>query len=533
MRKTLQNSILCLVTLLLPAGCHEDEWPAADNGNGSGDAGSYVTLRIGLAPKGRSAGPANGENGDGEEQGINNENNVYDLTMFVYTSASDRGANDDAGIPVQTAYYLKDIDFRPAAGGSEPFVYRSPVLRVGTLLEEKSRVIVACNMGDLTHLRTLGEIRDYAVAHPWAEGAGIAGFDRFTMASEDEAALTLRDGMGNRLGYDEDKPVEIDLNVERTAARIDFCANDGAADDDHLFRYAVRATPDAAATGEFHLTHVRLVNVMQQPSRLLKATADDPVAGVITYYGRETVDAEGHADNYVVEPTTPLKTEQNRADAGLLDSWFGATAAAGETKPGFFATDYAVAGKKLRTTNEDGRAVKSYIVGYARENTLPADAVCAEYVTGLALRGTYRPLTVYSACDADGNLTQNTAFAEGMTFWRCLKVTETPVEADALYFSNEAAAEAYRKAHPESIWHITKYDGGVCYYNVWIRHANDDAPLDGPMEYGIVRNNIYRVSISTLTGPGTPQPDPRGPNGIHSVIYVKKWLLRQEQELVM
>ena len=43
------------------------------------------------------------------------------------------------------------------------------------------------------------------------------------------------------------------------------------------------------------------------------------------------------------------------------------------------------------------------------------------------------------------------------------------------------------------------------------------------MEFGIVRNNIYRVQVSKISGPGTVKPDPRNPEYLKAIIYVRKW----------
>ena len=49
---------------------------------------------------------------------------------------------------------------------------------------------------------------------------------------------------------------------------------------------------------------------------------------------------------------------------------------------------------------------------------------------------------------------------------------------------------------------------GWCYYIYWIRHADDKGPGNiGPMEYAIVRNNIYQLYINSISSLGTDEPD--------------------------
>ncbi len=520
-----------LVTWLAVTACQGEELPVCDDDRTliTGDAQTYITLSLSLQRNARSSGPTGGEDGDGAERGINKENDIHNLTLFLYDS--EEGANDAEKTPVSFACYLSDVRFSPKP--DEDVTYTTLPIPVNASVNGRTKVIVACNMGDLTLLHTLGEIRDYAVARAWQSGAAIREYDHFTMASADEATVRWRGSDGRLLGQTPDLPIEVTLDVERTAARIDFCANPERQDGSEPFCYEVK--PYIGSTGIdgcFYLTHVRPVNVMQSPSRLLKATASVPLAGaVLNYYGRETLSAgTGLAENYVMEPTTWQKTGQNRTNAALLASWFGATAVANSRSADYFTETYATAGRTLRETEETGGTkVKSYIVGYAHENTMPEQLSVAEFVTGLALRGEYVPQTVYS--DAVG--TVDAGYRRGQTFWRYLPMRQEALGKDARYFSSAEAAEAYRAAHPAEVAQITQYDSGRCYYYIWIRHAGNDRPDICPMEYGIVRNNIYRVGINSLIGPGASVPDPRGPNVIRSIIYVKKWNVRQENDIYM
>ena len=69
------------------------------------------------------------------------------------------------------------------------------------------------------------------------------------------------------------------------------------------------------------------------------------------------------------------------------------------------------------------------------------------------------------------------------------------------------------------------YDQGRCYYVYWIRHADDnDINAISPMEYAIVRNNIYQLKINSISGLGTPEPDSNVKEvefDIH--VWVKLW----------
>lgn len=74
------------------------------------------------------------------------------------------------------------------------------------------------------------------------------------------------------------------------------------------------------------------------------------------------------------------------------------------------------------------------------------------------------------------------------------------------------------------------YDAGVCYYPYWIRHANNNKPaVMGVMEFAIVRNNIYDLTVKGMNSwgfSGTDIPDPKDPDEdgtarINVELYVK------------
>ncbi|WP_289005336.1 Mfa1 family fimbria major subunit [uncultured Parabacteroides sp.] len=96
---------------------------------------------------------------------------------------------------------------------------------------------------------------------------------------------------------------------------------------------------------------------------------------------------------------------------------------------------------------------------------------------------------------------------------------------------------------------IHYYKDGTCYYKYWIRHANNglnppDNPNLGIMEYGIVRNNLYKLDVTAIKKLGDPLPftpgvdDPKNPNEddktqyyITVMVYVKDWVIRDNGQI--
>ena len=57
------------------------------------------------------------------------------------------------------------------------------------------------------------------------------------------------------------------------------------------------------------------------------------------------------------------------------------------------------------------------------------------------------------------------------------------------------------------------------------------------MEFGIVRNNIYRLAIDGMGEIGSPDPEPEDPKDLDEFlrirIEVKKWAQRTHQQIIM
>lgn len=86
---------------------------------------------------------------------------------------------------------------------------------------------------------------------------------------------------------------------------------------------------------------------------------------------------------------------------------------------------------------------------------------------------------------------------------------------------------------------FVKSENYSCYYNYWIKHHDDKNDTEnGVMEFSIVRNNIYRISVTNIMGLGSGDPfiDPGQPNEfkaeLDANIDVFPWAIRnQDAEL--
>ncbi|WP_455629464.1 Mfa1 family fimbria major subunit, partial [Parabacteroides sp.] len=83
----------------------------------------------------------------------------------------------------------------------------------------------------------------------------------------------------------------------------------------------------------------------------------------------------------------------------------------------------------------------------------------------------------------------------------------------------------------------------LCYYQYWIRHANNGDPNKmGIMEFCIVRNNVYQLAVTRIDGLGMPNPfdstespDEGTEEGLYLKVnlYVKNWVVRKNNDIIL
>lgn len=550
LRKTIYL-LLSLPLLLGAAACSNDDPVAPGEAPEDDDTKSY--LEIAVIPGGQQLGsravtPAGGEDGDGFDDGLKNENNIYNLSIFVYEDINGDGIDGDYPF-VWRRYVFTD----PPQGSNITSIYRvkiplekedieklSPKNKVGTM-----RAIVIANAGDIlteNHSSTKKLRTSLEYPKAWHPGYTVATSDYFLMSS---AFNRPSDGIINQDNNADVNFYDCTVNLERVAARIDLNVSKTdniktGTDGKKYLQYTVKGE-----TGNtLKLMNAIPVNLMQQKSYLIKQVSPDADEGN-NYFDSETWLTAGDETtedniptNYVLTPQFSLKFA---ADATLLKEWFGDTRAsylrdeANRNKlPLLSPLDDATIG----TCDADG----NIILTYANENTQPCalqvtDEVnkryASDYLTGLLLRAQYHPATVYTTGDLKGFKD----YQDGADLWMFRLVGDNVSEKATLYFSNGGALEAYVNNLPggkedNRRYETAYYKGGICYYTVWIKHANIDDDSNIPMKYGIVRNNIYRLSFE-FNGIGLPTPDITEPRHITTRVYVKKWNFWSHPEIIM
>lgn len=589
--------MLLVAVALFTGGCADDHglWQEETPDKDASEAGVWMSLQIGFPPQTRAADPSPtpGQWGDGTEPGVWNEYYIEDLNIYFFTEDADKAGLDSSGsVGLHAHKYIGKSDLTGPDGApgtdDDPIKYVDHVYTYNYEIigDDKPKTgdfaVVIANYGeDMGNIYTLGQLKDKTAKNSWRNGDKVNENTWFLMSNAFNNQYNKRiNRVSVPSGIDEDKagtkltPYTAQIYLQRAAARIDLLYDDtnipDAADTylnrTNSLKYIVR---DGDAVVE--LTHIYPVNVKQENTYIFKhLTADTDLP--ILYStptqlcaDEKTASSGGSLipDNYVVDCVTALKKAGVSKDNLMGAAWYGATArdkylddyaASENADKDMFTAAKGIAsilgGHTPISAEADGYDFAS-VITYSEENTQGTDVNTVDFATGLLLRAVYHPKKVYTGIDSDGNPTGAGAdYSYSGTLWRYMPNLDTSTgsgipsssgltESKAIYFSSYDAAVAYHNAR-KSQNHgdapsITEFKGGVCYYNLWIRHADIqdgiyDRPI--PMEFGIVRNNLYRIALS-FSGPGTPQLLIREPFNILPHIFVRPWNVRTHPEIIV
>lgn len=525
----LRHIFIFAFAILLTACQFEDDQECPDEIN---VGTSYINLTIAVS-NGKATGtragemPASGEDGNGREVGFERENAVTGVTLILYQAADGINTNTSATDPKLefVRYFPVSRVTQKDQGSSFPAVsptsdsydeYGShnsqieaeyttgPQLigKPGALdldLNAKYHAIVVANY-DLTKENTSYEtpaikkgdnlskvlgIKLKGIASQGYEDAAHT-FTNFIMSSEEDNILSISDGTkkiydGSR-DYNEEtdkgQDVLYDLSqqpliIERMAARIDFWAKGAKYQtqngnstpvnyDDPGYVYTPVDESGNASEDRFVLTSITPFNLNNGTEYLLKKLND----GLLM---PET------GSNNVLDPLTDKKTTGSNTSFDYFNALDGNSLSGSCTVQALHAqVGEGLTGGFTYTEGTGASAVSAedVIICYPKENTLPISAPLKLYATGLIIEGDY--------------------------------------------YTNDDVSQ---KQH--------------CVYYTYIRHQGEkteayDALISGElnktnsatdaMNFGIVRNNIYRVYVDKVMKK-TVTEEPK----VTLKIKVKKW----------
>ncbi len=479
-------------SLLLPLVC---ACSSEDNGDGMAEpqlasSNQYINLNIVVSSgsEGTMRGtPAGGENGDEREAGSERENLVTGVTVMLYEDAA--GINTSAETTLAFCkYYPVSLVSRETAGTpyatkTDEAVYSTgdqPLVGSGLDMSKEYHAIVVANQNMASTFTTASkvkDVRDYVTTHVYS-GSGLgADASHFVMSLETDYTVNFtspssKTTVGNKTTYHFDG-----IRIERLAARVDFWTKtatygekDALSNDYNApgYVYPVWKTSDTTtptSTDKFVLTAVTPFNLYNSNEYLFKRTND-----AAPYLAVESI------TNYVIDPNTATKTAASPTYynnmlsylVGIDETDLTLSAATGY----FQATSglYVSTTQKAGFTGDDSK--DNFILCYPRENTLSTSSPLYYYATGVAIEGDYYPAG--------------------------------------------SAADLTKAKHFIYYGYLRHQGEGTGPYTIKMRtdlSTTETYPSTTPMNFGVVRNNIYRLSIDKITEKGE----------LELKIMVKKW----------
>ena len=436
----------------------------------------YLCLNVAVAG-GRESRAADGTTA-GEDEGYNpehtirnNENMVSAITAIIYPASADINNDASAGATTVRAFSWKVTTSRYS--GTQPTAFTTgPCLLPSDLPEGDYKLLVIANLDYASVLdgQTLLSVRDllyptlpYSLSSPDPDKAyDPLNTKDFIMTSIKEVQLSLHSatsttGSADRYGSQKNPFVpKDDIQLDRLAARVDLALDkdsrheytDSDGSKAYYYEYPV-IDEENNQVGTFQLTHAMVFNISKNQF-LFKHTSEGTDVDKLQVPGRETQAWKGgvlRATNYVVDPLIYFRsTAKDIISSFFIPEFYHDNITANKVflEKTCRVPDCEDNSRFDSWTNAPTKQNRYYTIAYSAENTVMVSYQVAQehllrtaYLTGIRFYGNYR-LT--------GGTSKQVAF------------------------------------------------------DYFIRHSvtSGNVDTDQPMAFGVVRNNIYRVYISSI-----------------------------------
>lgn len=544
----------CLLMASLAAGCAQEDIDTAPSGGGGMSASSYVSLSFASQQSTPTrSNPTGGEQGNGDETGQDYENKIKSAVAFFYQG--NNGVNGDGTTQINAA-----VSFNVGSTMSGDRTYTTSPQQVD-LENGTYNVIVVANPGAdwwTGQSLTLDDVRNHIQTTAWT--ASGSDYSDFVMTSAADATLTLNSNPENN-------PAKATVNVERMAARLDYKAE-----------ASYTCTDPAYPNATVKITGAALVNNLTAGSYIIKRVADDVNGTNLSYLGDETADENDAATNYVLDPWTASK------NGNLYGTWFMNGSSdpnwwAGYVQPGTPVSDgWLRIGYTLENTTAADAAGSDYSTGVVFKAKFNPKGVAnyqngaTFFALGTHLFASMEDMMTYvygadfsqfddkiDACDnwasvktfaaslLDNDPSGYKAFLQGQDDtqdltsvkeslkWKAYMLNKCGYSAslnDGVYSVTLDQNEDISTREALQSYGVRTYEDATCYYTWWVRHSNDNNDeTKGIMEYAIVRNNIYKLTVNSIYSLGNDLPGED--ENIILDVYVNDWLLLDPETLPM
>lgn len=521
----LRYSLLLILLACANTGCKDDTFLISSTEKEDG-SGIYVSVMVNTGGSNvTKAGttPTPGESGDGSQHGEGDENKISDLVLFFFQGEETEdgtrlgiNSSNPEKIEVTPLHFSNNELYGGSSTDKYDAVYYSATKEVGEMglqIGQTYDVLVVANIDydpvkAPFEIKTLQDLQNAAFTDIMEK---IESNNKFAMSSA-VSEFNAKGGINSvtiEANNSKNNPAVVRVDIERMVARIDCHINKGGT-------YQVKERPDDEVRLESfivinkYIANVDLGNNNNYYSYWFKRVADTDNLSTnpdITYLGDETT-SNNIASNYVIGPMTLTppqiidRTENFPYDHSL---YYYKNNHSDWEKNWISTTD--LLNRSLISTHND---VTYHFLDYVQENILPVDVLnqangMAYYCTGIVFKAKYIPKD----------------FTDGTTFYRYKESFYTSLDEIKNVIGNQSISE-----NNLSQFGITKYQNGICYYTYFIKHAEDrDDTKVSPMEYAIVRNNIYQVNVTGINDIGSVTPtDYR----LNLECTVTDWVLEDE-----
>lgn len=211
---------------------------------------------------------------------------------------------------------------------------------------------------------------------------------------------------------------------------------------------------------------------------------------------------------YVTDPKTYNKTYTSTpALANSYGDWYlQGSSAFGLSSFGTFSGTYT------DMPGYSSGAVKTKVAAYCYENTMLKDKQKNGYTTGIVFKAEIAPSKMMKKKSSGDGVEETTTIGSiGEIFYHSgifYKDIEALKEAGVLLengttSSSASGAPADLKKNDVQCFKKGNTDGKfICYYPYWIKHLPSADTAEDVMEFGIVRNNVYQVTVTGIQGVG-------------------------------
>lgn len=565
----------CLLMASLAAGCAQEDIDTAPSGGGGMSASSYVSLSFASQQSTPTrSNPTGGEQGDGDETGQDYENEIKSAVAFFYQGSGTDGVNSNGNTPIKAA-----VSFNVGSTMSGDCKYTTTPQQVD-LDDGTYNVLVVANPGAdwwTGQSLTLADVRNHIQTTAWT--ASESGYSDFVMTSAADATLTLNSNPENN-------PAKATVNVERMAARLDYKAEASYPCTDPAYPNATVKITGAALVNNLTAGSYMLKRVASTvdgvPTYLGNETPD---AGVQTNYVLDPWTADKTSANNSFTIGGEVKTAED-----LYGEWFGNISQDPNYQDPNYWADYVQPGTEVTVGTE-----KWQRIGYTLENTTAAEEAGKRYSTGVVFKAKFNPQGVANyqggatffalgthlfasmedmmtyvygadfsqfddkidACDnwasvktfaaslLDNDPSGYKAFLLGQDEAQDLAQVKESLKWSAYMLSKCGYSASLNETYKVELdqngivtrnalqsYGVRTYEDATCYYTWWVRHSNDNNDeTKGIMEYAIVRNNIYKLTVNSIYSLGGEVPGED--ENIILDVYVNDWLLLEPETLPM